>query len=186
MIRALESFREYVILTESYKGPDQVNLSSINYTKPEVFSKTFTTSSVSVYDEPKFIEKEVPGLKPEEFTELMNLGILNAAEIEHIDVKSLNLTYDIIMMWTYTGADDIIFIPKSAKIEFEVSIWDENSSTSETKLITVTDDNIGDRFEWDSWRGPGRPFEPTAIEISMNDSFEPNGFYYDFTIGAKD
>lgn len=181
----LESFIQYVI-SESYKGPEQIKLGSFSYSKPDTFSKIFTEGRVSTYDEPEFIERKFPRVSPEEYSELRSLGLLEDSKIDHISVKKFRFTYDIIVMWTETGADNIIFIPKSAKMEFEVSVWNEETDTDESQLITVVDDDIGDRFEWDSWNGPMVPIEPTSVDIFMNKSFDPKQFRYDFMLGEYD
>jgi hypothetical protein len=108
--------------------------------------------------------------------------LVNSTEIEYVAGRNLELEYDMIADWTSIGIDRIIFIPKRMKLVIEVETWNEVKNETVTKTIEIIDDNIGDRFEWDVTR-QFFPFEPTSVDIHMNESFDASQFKYEFTIG---
>jgi hypothetical protein len=181
MAKAIESFKAYVI-TESYKGPEQLRLAQNLYQKPEIFKKEFDERKASLYDWPESMDGDVAGLSKEENELLNELGLGNSIEIENMEVRNLELEYDMIVDWTAVGIDRIIFIPKRIKLTIEVLGRSDYNKDEITKVIEIIDDNIGDRFEWDVTR-QCFPIEPTGVEIHMNDSFDASQFRYEFTIG---
>jgi hypothetical protein len=182
MSKATESFRSYLI-TESYKGPDQLKWSQYQYRKPEIFKKTFERSEVSLYDNPDTIDNEDPGISKEEQAELRAMGFASATEIEYVSAHKLELEYDIIIVWDDSGVQTMLFIPKRMKLVIDIETWDEVNDESVNTFIEMIDDNIGDRFEWDNAK-QHFPIEPTSVEIHMNKSFDASQFSYEFTIGG--
>jgi hypothetical protein len=182
MAKAIESFKAYVI-TESYKGPEQLRLAQNLYQKPEIFKKEFDERKASLYDWPESMDEDDYGLSKEENELLNELGLGNSIEIENMEVRNLELEYDMIVDWTFVGIDQIIFIPKRIKLTIEVSGIVDYNKEEITKVIEIIDDNIGDRFEWDISQSPF-PIEPTGVEIHMNDSFDVSQFRYEFWIGG--
>jgi len=181
MTKAIESFKSYLI-TESNKGPDQLKWAQYTYRKPEILKKTFDRANVGLYDNPKTIDNENPGISKEEQAELKAMGFANETEIEYVSANKLEVEYDIIMMWDAAGVENMLFIPKRMKLAIEVETWDESNDTTISTHFEMVDDNIGDRFEWDDAKRPF-PIEPTGVGIHMNHSFDPSQFWYDFTIG---
>jgi hypothetical protein len=181
MTKAIESFKSYLI-TESYKGPDQLRLAQYQYRKPETFKKTFERSGVSLYDEPETMDKEDSVVSKEDDARLKELGLIDNVKIEYMSAHKLELEYDIIMVWDTVGVETMLFIPKRLRLVVDVETWDEIKDTSISTFIEIIDDNIGDRFEWDDSRQPF-PIEPTSIDIHMNKSFDASQFKYEFTIG---
>lgn len=181
MTKAIESFKSYLI-TESYKGPDQLRLAQYQYRKPEIFKKTLDRSGVSLYDYPETMDKEDSAMSKEDETRLKELGLSNIVEIEYMSAHKLELEYDIIMVWDPVGVETMLFIPKRLRLVVEVETWNEIKDETVSTFIEIIDDNIGDRFEWDDAKQPF-PIEPTSVEIHMNKSFDPSQFRYEFTIG---
>lgn len=181
MAKALESFKSYLI-AESNKGPEQLRLAQYSFKKPEILVKEFTSRDVSIYDMPRELEHDSPGLSPEEASGLSAIGLSNVSEVEAMSVESLKLEYDMIPMWDTAGIENMLFIPKKMKMTVDVETWDESKNTGVNTYIEIVDDNIGDRFEWDSAK-QHFPIEPTSIEITMHDSFDASKFSYEFTLG---
>ena len=181
MTKALESFKSYLI-EESNKGPDQLKWAQYSYPKPEILTKAFESGKVSIYDHPKVMENDNPGMSPEEDSELRSMGFASTSEIEYVSARNAKLEYDIIPMWDKSGIENMLFIPKKITMTLEVETWDEAKDDTVTTYIEVVDDNIGDRFEWDDARQPF-PIEPTSIEVNMHESFDSSKFSYEFTIG---
>jgi hypothetical protein len=181
MAKAIESFKAYVI-TESYKGPEQLRLAQNLYQKPKIFKNEFDWHRTSLYDMPDSMDGDSPGLSKEEQAQLKAIGLVNSIDIENMEVRNLELEYDMIVDWTAVGIDRIIFIPKRIKLTIEVLGRSDYNKDEITKVIEIIDDNIGDRFEWDVAR-QCFPIEPTGVEIHMNDSFDASQFRYEFTIG---
>ena len=181
MAKALESFKSYLI-EESNKGPTQLRWAQSSYPKPEILTKTFESSNVSIYDHPKAMENDSSGISPEEDTELRSMGFASTSEIEYVSARNAKLEYDIIPMWDVSGIRDMLFIPKKITMTLEVETWDEAKDDTVTTYFEIIDDNIGERFEWDDARQPF-PIEPTSIEVNMHESFDSSKFSYEFTIG---
>ena len=181
MTKALESFKSYLI-EESNKGPTQLKWAQYSYPKPEILTKTFESSNVSIYDHPKAMENDSSGISPEEDNELRSMGFASTSEIEYVSARNAKLEYDIIPMWDVSGIRNMIFIPKKITMSIEVETWDEAKDDTVTTYFEIIDDNIGDRFEWDDAREPF-PIEPTSIEVNMHESFDSSKFSYEFTIG---
>ena len=181
MTKALESFKSYLI-EESNKGPTQLKWAQYSYPKPEILTKTFESSNVSIYDHPKAMENDSSGISPEEDNELRSMGFASTSEIEYVSARNAKLEYDIIPMWDVSGIRNTIFIPKKITMSIEVETWDEAKDDTVTTYFEIIDDNIGDRFEWDDAREPF-PIEPTSIEVNMHESFDSSKFSYEFTIG---
>jgi hypothetical protein len=181
MTKAIQSFKTYII-TESYKGPEQLRLAQNLYQKPEIFKKEFDERKASLYDWPESMDGDVAGLSKEEHAQLKSIGLGNSIEIENMEVRNLELEYDMIVDWTVVGIDQIIFIPKRIKLTIEVLGRSDYNEDKITKVIEIIDDNIGDRFEWDISLSPF-PIEPTGVEIHMFESFDSSEFRYEFWIG---
>ena len=181
MTKALESFKSYLI-EESNKGPTQLKWAQYSYPKPEILTKTFESSNVSIYDHPKAMENDSSGISPEEDNELRSMGFASTSELEYVSARNAKLEYDIIPMWDVSGIRNMIFIPKKITMSIEVETWDEAKDDTVTTYFEIIDDNIGDRFEWDDAREPF-PIEPTSIEVNMHESFDSSKFSYEFTIG---
>ena len=181
MAKALESFKSYLI-AESNKGPEQIRLAQYSFKKPEILVKEFTNRDVSLYDMPSKLENDDSGLSQEDTKELRAMGLFDDLEIEYMSVESLKLEYDMIPMWDTAGIENMLFIPKKMKMTVDVETWDESKNTGVHTYIEIVDDNIGDRFEWDSAK-QHFPIEPTSIEINMHDSFDASKFSYEFTLG---
>jgi len=181
MAKAIESFKSYLI-TESYKGPEQLRLAQNLYQRPEIFKTEFDYRGINLYDNPDTIDDENSEMSKDDHDQLKAIGLVNSTEIEYVAGRNLELEYDMIVDWTSVGIDRIIFIPKRMKLVIEVETWNEVKDETVTTTIEIIDDNIGDRFEWDVAR-QCFPIEPTSVEIHMNGSFDASQFKYEFTIG---
>jgi hypothetical protein len=181
MEKAIESFKSYLI-TESYKGPEQLRLAQNLYQRPEIFKTEFDYRGINLYDNPDTIDDKDTGMSEEDHAQLKAIGLVNSTEIEYLSGRKLELEYDMIVDWTSVGIDRIIFIPKRMKLVIEVETWNEVKNETVTTTIEIIDDNIGDRFEWDFTR-QYFPIEPTSVEIHMNESFDTSQFRYEFMIG---
>lgn len=156
----------------------------------QIFTKKLEYLNIDLNDGPK----EFPQIVKDHFTKqypdmdrLVNLGLSKGLSLESVTARNATVKYWMGPDYGNYGIDSIEAVVLSIELEFELEIWDlDNDDNEQTwnDLIEVFDNrNFMLQAKMKYEVEPSFPFELENLEISMNNSWDPNQFTYSVRFG---
>jgi len=156
----------------------------------QIFTKKLKYINIDTYDEPKDFPPEVKAYFAKRYPDLerlTELGLTKGFVLESMRPEECIIKYWMGAEYGNYGIDFIEAVVLDIKIKFSLDIWDVDKDDNEegwTELIERSDNRnfmMSDKMKYEM--GKSFPFEAENIQITMNNSWDPNNWKYEVRFG---